>query len=132
MTATMRLRGSANPLKSMVAAFGCTTCLAKTHTVEACYGTLRTDTAAVCGDTDNGFGLLWNWNKLGDGLHTVRAVADGTEFAHSTFTVTTLGLGEFPTGLRGAYDLPDFPTMGQTVTVEWQEVLQNFVITGVE
>ncbi len=100
-------------------------------TVEAGAGTIRTDTAPECGDTDNGFGLLWNWNKLGEGQHTVRALVDGEEVAHSTFTVTTLG-EEFVRGLRGAYALPDFPTAGQTVTVEWQEALQNFTITGVE
>ena len=31
------------------------------------YGTERLDTAGVCGDTDNGFGLLFNWNRLGEG-----------------------------------------------------------------
>ena len=72
--------------------------------------------------------MLWNWNLLGAGQHTVRALADGEEFAHSTFTVTTLG-EEFARGLEGAADLEDFPTAGQTVTVEWQQSLQNFVIT---
>ena len=33
----------------------------------AAYGTERLDTASKCGDTDNGFGLLFNWNLLGDG-----------------------------------------------------------------
>ena len=36
---------------------------------EAAYGTERRDTASVCGDTDNGFGLLFNWNLLSDGEH---------------------------------------------------------------
>ena len=31
--------------------------------------------------TDNGFGLLWNWNLLGAGTHTVRALVDGEVFA---------------------------------------------------
>ena len=31
---------------------------------EAAYGTARLDTAGVCGDSDNGFGLLFNWNLL--------------------------------------------------------------------
>ncbi len=53
-------------------------------TVEAGAGTIRTDTAPECGDTDNGFGLLWNWNKLGEGRHTVRAVVDGVEIAWSS------------------------------------------------
>ena len=41
---------------------------------EAAYGTERADTAVqrkdgtpLCGDTDNGFGLLFNWNLLGEG-----------------------------------------------------------------
>ena len=42
----------------------------------AAYGTDRADTEERCGDTDNGFGLLFNWNLLGDGEHTVRALAD--------------------------------------------------------
>ena len=33
----------------------------------AAYGTERADTLDACGDTDNGFGLLFNWNLLGDG-----------------------------------------------------------------
>ena len=100
----------------------------ETFTEPAGYGTSRRDTVDECGDTDNGFGLLWNWNRLGDGQHTVRALADGEEFAHSTFTVTTFG-EEFARGLEGGADLEDFPTAGQTVTVEWQQSLQNFVIT---
>ena len=49
---------------------------------------------------NNGFGLLFNWNLLGTGQHTIRVLADGGggEFARATFTVTTLG-EEF---LRGA------------------------------
>ena len=76
-------------------------------------------------------GLLLNWNLLGEGQHTVRALADGEEFAHSTFTVTTLD-AEIVRGLRKTHDIEDFPTAGQTTTVEWQEGQQNFVITGVE
>ena len=98
---------------------------------EAGAGTERADTADRCGDTANGFGLLFNWNLLGDGTHTVRAVADGDEFAHSTVTVTTLA-GEFARGLHKTHTIADFPTAGQTTTVEWQESQQNFVITGVE
>ena len=94
----------------------------------AAYGTIRSDTAGVCGDTDNGFGLLFNWNLLGDGTHTVRALADGIEFDRATFTVTTLGT-EFLTGVRKTERLEDFPTRGETVTLEWQESMQNFVIT---
>ena len=94
------------------------------------YGTSRADTMEACGDDNNGFSLLFNWNLLGDGMHTVRALADGVEFANVTVTVSTLG-GEFVTGLGGEFPLADFPSTGQTTTVEWEESLQNFVITGV-
>ena len=100
-------------------------------TFEAGSGTERRDTADSCGDSDTGFGLLFNWNLLGDGPHTVRAYADGEEFAYSTVTVTTLG-AEIVRGLRQTHEIADFPTAGQTTTVEWQEGPQNFVVTGVE
>ena len=96
---------------------------------QAAYGTERTDTESHCGDTDNGFGLLYNWNRLGDGPHTVRVVVDGIEFATLPVTVTTLGLDdEFPTGLTGGTTLVDFPTDGESVWLVWQEAQQNFAL----
>ena len=80
-------------------------------TQEAGYGTERGDTAGVCGDTDNGFGLLFNWNLLGDGQHTVRAYADDEAFAHSTFTVTTLG-EDFAEDLARTHDHRGLPGRG--------------------
>ena len=97
----------------------------------AAYGTERADTEAVCGDTDNGFGLLFNWNRLEDGVHTVRALADGEEFGRATFTVTTLGT-EFLRGIEGETVVPDFPSPGEAVRLRWQESNQNFVITSWE
>ena len=58
---------------------------------EAAYGTERLDTAGACGDTDNGFGLLFNWNLLRDGEHEVVALVDGVELDWARVTVTTLG-----------------------------------------
>ncbi len=92
-------------------------------------GTQRTDTHGVCGDTDNGFGLLFNWNHLGDGIHTVRAFADGIEFATVTVIVTTLGK-EFLRDTNGEVQVSDFPTPGATRTLRWQQAQQNFVITN--
>ena len=99
--------------------------------MEAGYGTSRGDTAMICEDDgNNGFSLLYNWNMLGDGLHMVRALADGVEFARGSVMVSTLGLGEMPTGLSGTYPLADFPTTGQETMIQWEESLQNFVITA--
>ena len=100
-------------------------------TMQASYGTLRLDTQSVCNDTNNGFGLLYNMNRLGDGPHSLRVLVDGTEFARTSFNVTTPGLGdEFPRGLSGSYTLADFPASGQKTTVRWQESQQNFAISG--
>ena len=63
------------------------------------YGSARGDTQGVCNDSDNGFGILVNWNLFGNGTHTIRLLDGGTEFASATFTVQTLG-GEFLTGLN--------------------------------
>lgn len=96
--------------------------------IPAAYGTDREDTASICKDTNNGFGLLVNWNRLGDGSHTVRVLTDGAEFGRSTFTVTTLG-EEFLTGAREDFTLKDFPTSGKEIKLQWQESMQNFVVS---
>ena len=95
--------------------------------VTAAYGTPRADTQARCGDTNNGFGLLVNWNNLGDGEHTVRALADGVEFATTTVQVSTFGT-EFLEDVRRTVVVSDFPRSGDETTLQWEESLQNFVI----
>jgi phosphodiesterase/alkaline phosphatase D-like protein len=99
--------------------------------LRAAYGTTRIDTRSVCGDDNNGFGLTFNWNLVSDGVHRVRAFADGVLFADVTFTVTTLG-GQFLEGLSGECTVPNFPQPGSSVDLVWQESIQNFVIAGVE
>ena len=68
------------------------------HRYEAAYGTERADTAQrkdgtlLCGDTDNGFGLLFNWNRLGARASiAVRALVDGVALGWATVRVTTVG-----------------------------------------
>ena len=103
------------------------------------YGTTRADTQGECGDVDNGFSLLHNWNLLGDGIHSVKAYADGVLFASTQVKVTTLG-EEFVRGVEfkdrfsflrdtGGSDptLDDFIT---SVQFEWWEATQNFVIVN--
>ena len=97
----------------------------------AAYGTERLDTLEVCGDTDNGFGLLFNWTLLGDGTHEVVAFVDGEEWARATVQVTTLG-EEVLRDAEGSCEVADFPEAGETVTLIWQQRLQNFVIADRE
>ena len=98
---------------------------------EAGYGTARADTVPACGDSDNGFGLLFNWNLLGDGEHTVVAVVDGAELGRAVVRVTTLG-EEVVEDAEGTCVVEDFPREGESVTVAWQASRQNFVIVAHE
>lgn len=90
------------------------------------YGSERVDTESVCGDTDNGFGLLINYNNLGNGPHTVTLYADGEVATQVQFNVQTLGT-DFLRGVtgQGAVELSD----GKHVAVQWQETIQGFAIT---
>ena len=99
------------------------------------YGMERSDTLDTCGDTDNGFVLLVNWNLLGAGAHTVTALVDGVELGRAPVWVTTLGEGdqqEFLQGVAGECVAEDFPYMGESTRLEWQQNSQNFVITDVQ
>ncbi len=96
-------------------------------TVETAYGTVREDTQDICGDTDNGWGVLYNWNRFGDGLHTVEAYADGVLFASANVKVTTFGQ-EFMSGVSGNFILEDFLSPGVDAEIEWQQAKQNFQI----
>ncbi len=101
--------------------------------IAAAAGTERADTLDRCGDVDNGFGLLVNWAEFGAGAHEVVALVDGVELSRATVTVTVVDETEpFVRGLTKRVELPDFPTPEETVTLEWQESQQNFVITGVD
>ncbi len=95
--------------------------------MQAAYGTPRGDTRRVCGASHTNFSLLLNWNELGPGTYSVRALADGVEFARTTVRITTLG-ETFLRGVRRTVNVPDFPRPGEATTLAWEEALQNFVI----
>ena len=75
--------------------------------------------------------MLFNWNLLGEGEHEVVAVVDGEELGRATVRVTTLG-AEFLRDVEWECVVKDFPMPGETVTLEWQQNSQNFVITDME
>jgi len=92
------------------------------------YGGDRLDTQAVCGDRNNGFGLLFNMANLGSGEHTVTLFADGQKIDESTFNVTRLSTGEFAEGLTKCSVIGGFPTVDKEVVLTWSEASQNFQI----
>ena len=65
------------------------------------YGSERNDTISICGDADNGYVLLLNYNTLGPGTHTAEVFDDGVSFASVSFTVVTTGV-EFLAGVSGS------------------------------
>lgn len=97
--------------------------------LELAYGTARADTLSVCGDANNGYGTVFAWGSLGEGMHTMSTWIDGEFVSSVEFEVRGLG-NPFMTGLFGEYDLQNFPADGQSVTVRWSQPDQNFIITN--
>ena len=97
------------------------------------YGSGRDDTAVLCGasNTNTGFGLLFNYNVLGNGTHTAQLYVNGSQRGLPTqFTVTAPG-GEFLTGVAKQVTVQDFPVPGKTAVLVWQESQQNFAVKSV-
>ena len=90
-------------------------------------GTDRQDTQAACGRADTGFSLLFNYNNLAPGPHTVVAFADGVEFGRVDFNTVTLGT-DFLTGKSGTRLLRNFPGMNESLVLQWRQNRQNFGI----
>ncbi len=86
--------------------------------VKAAYGTSRGDTESVCGDSDNGFGLLWNFELYEPGTHEAVAFADGVEIGRKTFTTTRINSGEFLRDAAGNASLNGFPEAGREVSLK--------------
>ncbi len=91
----------------------------------------RGDTEGICGDRDNGFILVWNWNLLGEGEYTAALVVDGHTLQRHAFTVTTLGQ-EYIRGAEKDVVVNDFPSPGESLRLRWQEPVQGFVIAPSE
>ena len=96
----------------------------------AAYGTDRGDTQSVCGDADNGFVVLVNWNIFGAGTHRIRLLADDRELVSRSVTVKTFGT-ERLTGKSGTWTLDDWPTAGTETVISWTEALQNIEIVDI-
>ncbi len=97
----------------------------------AAAGTGRGDTAGVCGRTDTGFGLLFNFNNLGTGRHTAQIFVNGVAQGAPTAFNVVAPAGEFLRGLSATAQVQNFPAAGQTTTLVWQESQQNFAVQSV-
>jgi len=91
------------------------------------YGTSRADTLATCGDEDNGYGTVIAWGSLGEGTHTMTTSIDGIVVAEVEFEVAGLE-DAFVEGLSAEYELENFPSLDESVVVQWSQPDQNFII----
>jgi hypothetical protein len=92
-------------------------------------GGARTDLTPICGHPNASFSLLYNYNGLSKGAHTMRVYADNTLFTFVNFNVTHFGV-EFKVDLNGRYELINFPEWGVASILQWQQEKQNFSIVG--
>ena len=97
--------------------------------IQAAYGTSRTDTIPVCGDANNGWGVLYNFGLLADGEHEVIVRDAGAEFARATFSTARFGT-PFLTGASGLTFMRDFPTADQGAFLVWEQASQSFQVGG--
>ena len=100
----------------------------------ALVGTPRTDTINICGRSDTGFSLLFNYNSLNSGDHTI-VVFNGVGFVdgYDFSSISSVGEAEgFIFGLSNTTVIDDFPEKGMTSTLEWRQSKQSFVIINVE
>ncbi|UCG96394.1 MAG: hypothetical protein JSW31_12310, partial [Burkholderiales bacterium] len=63
--------------------------------------------------------------------HTVALFINGVQIGKPVPFTVTVPAGEFIRGLSKTVDVADFPSLGKTTRLEWQESTQNFAITGV-
>lgn len=94
--------------------------------LDAAYGTDRGDTESVCGDTNNGFSLLFNFGNFPTGEQTVKLLIDGEEATTRSFNTIQLSQGAFvrfdETDLEtvtSSTTLTDFPKAGHSVVLSW-------------
>ncbi len=100
--------------------------------MEASYGAKRPDTQGVCGDEDNGFGVVLNWNDYTTGAHRLRAYRDdaATPFADLHFNVMNMGWNYLSGIGSPGVTLENFPQSGSSTEVSWSERHQGVVITN--
>lgn len=94
-------------------------------------GTQLLGTQGVCGRTDTGYSLLYNFNNLSNGPHTFSVYADGVLFASHAATTFKSGGTPWLSGKSASYTMANFPEAGQTATVQWVQSYQNFLITSI-
>lgn len=90
-------------------------------------GTTLLGTRSICGHTNTGFSLLYNFNNLDEGQHSVTVLAEGKEFGRATFRTVRSGGVPWLTGVDKTIAVTDFPVPGKSTTLNWMQSFQNFM-----
>lgn len=94
-------------------------------------GTGRPDTESVCGRTDTGFSLLFNYGELEEGEHTVAMYADGELFTQHNFNSVRAGGANFVRGLSKSVKVAGFPNSAGEAELNWSTAKQSFSVTKI-
>lgn len=94
-------------------------------------GTTLLGTLPVCGQPETGYSLLYNFNNLADGSHTIAAYADGNLIGSNVVTTVKSGGTAWLSGVSRSVQVSDFPRSGQTATLDWIQSYQNFLVTNI-
>lgn len=92
-------------------------------------GTDRGDTQGLCGRSDTGFSLLFNFNLLEPGKHNLSMFADGQLLETRSFISTRSAGQEFAQGKSKTILISDFPQTGHSTRLDWVTAKQAFVAT---
>lgn len=92
-------------------------------------GTSRGDTQSLCGRSDTGFSLLFNFNLLEPGRHSLGMYADGQLVETRSFSALRSAGQEFAQGKSKTIVIHDFPQAGQSARLDWVTAKQAFVVT---
>jgi len=94
-------------------------------------GTSRGDTASTCGRSNTGYALLFNYNDLTPGSHNISVFADNQLLETRQFNTVRSGGVPFATGLVSGWSLSNFPSAGETASIDWSQAKQSFVVTSI-
>lgn len=95
-------------------------------------GTTLLGTLGTCGQTETGYSLLYNFNNLAPGPHTISVTADGVTFDSGTFYTIQSGGVPWLAGLSAEITVDNFPAAGKKATLVWYQSYQNFIVTKIE
>lgn len=99
---------------------------------ESGVGSIREDTKSICGHSNTGFSLLYNYNSLQPGQHQIDVYADGALLETRQFSSIRSGGVPYLDGASKTVEVADFPYAGSRATLTWSQAKQSFVVSAIQ